>query len=363
MTRGRIAGPLSPTFHGFVSSEQEALSLFDACLRGELHFVDRRPYHTERSELIRSGNVFIYHEEATSIKRWTDSVAWSASRILGDFLIYRELEKPFPSGEKRSVKRQKRQNSFSEPCSYGVNDSVATNTITPLNLMTLAATSTEATSDAARKKAYWDLERSLVGSLIGNYAFRANGLIKMTMIIGRKIGPSLHMVSYYKPQDIRNGAPMSLLHDSRLRTISTSDQLHVEQNFCQLVSGSNDYRSGANVHNPAEVLPPWSSDPFAMRSSHHYSSHVPVRPDHHYGALQYWGNCGMPPYGTVAHGHATAVACLTGNSAAVIKYGHPGSGSHAQCYGSHAFARETDPTVLSQATPLSPQYMPSLPWI
>src|ERR1700753_3074783 len=98
---------LQPTFQGHVATTQDALILFEACLQGHLSHVPRRPHDRERSSLIRSGCVFIYEENASGIKRWTDGVTWSPSRILGNFLVYRELDKPFPPGEKkRAMKKQ-----------------------------------------------------------------------------------------------------------------------------------------------------------------------------------------------------------------------------------------------------------------
>ena len=81
------AKPLVPTFTGFVRNTTDALILFEACLSGKLHYVSRRLHDRERSQLIQSGNIFIYEENESGIKRWTDGVAWSTSRILGDFLI------------------------------------------------------------------------------------------------------------------------------------------------------------------------------------------------------------------------------------------------------------------------------------
>src|SRR3978361_1609969 len=103
------ASALSPTFYGHIASTQDALLLFESCLSGALNHVARRPHDRERAGLIRSGNVFIYEEHSSGIKRWTDGVPWSPSRILGNFLVYRELERPFPPGEKkRAMKRNKR---------------------------------------------------------------------------------------------------------------------------------------------------------------------------------------------------------------------------------------------------------------
>ena len=109
------AGPLVPTFHGFVHNSMDGLILFEACLSGKLHHVPRRPHDRERSSLIKSGSIFIYEENASGIKRWTDGVAWSPSRILGNFLIYRELEKPFPPGEKKRAMKRKRASMPGEP--------------------------------------------------------------------------------------------------------------------------------------------------------------------------------------------------------------------------------------------------------
>jgi hypothetical protein len=65
--------------------ERDALILFEACLSGQLGFVGRRPHEHERESLICSGNVFIYEENKSGIKRWTDGLTWSPSRALGNF--------------------------------------------------------------------------------------------------------------------------------------------------------------------------------------------------------------------------------------------------------------------------------------
>jgi hypothetical protein len=61
------------------------------------------------------GNVFIYEENASGIKRWTDGVTWSPSRIMGNFLVYRELSEPFPAGEKKKAKKRKRGTDETDP--------------------------------------------------------------------------------------------------------------------------------------------------------------------------------------------------------------------------------------------------------
>ncbi|CUS21952.1 LAQU0S04e04610g1_1 [Lachancea quebecensis] len=82
-----------PTFHGYIDSTADVLLVLQAVLDGKLAPVERRPYEIERSQLIVSGNVFVFIEELSRIRRWTDGVRWSPSRILGKFLVYRELDK------------------------------------------------------------------------------------------------------------------------------------------------------------------------------------------------------------------------------------------------------------------------------
>lgn len=66
--------------------------VIQATLDKKLPTVSRRPVNRERDQLIRLGHVFVFIEETSGIKRWTDGVPWSASRILGRFLVYRQLD-------------------------------------------------------------------------------------------------------------------------------------------------------------------------------------------------------------------------------------------------------------------------------
>ncbi|CCK72698.1 Mit1p KNAG_0L00770 [Huiozyma naganishii CBS 8797] len=84
---------IEPTFKGYLDDEQDALLLLQAIFDGKLKHIPRRPYEIERPYLIASGNVFVFIEEISGIKRWTDGVSWSPSRIAGKFLIYKEVDK------------------------------------------------------------------------------------------------------------------------------------------------------------------------------------------------------------------------------------------------------------------------------
>lgn len=216
------AAVLEPTFTGYVATTQDALILFEACLTGILHHVPRRPHDRERSHLVRSGSVFIYEENSSGIKRWTDGVTWSPSRILGNFLVYRELEKPFPPGEKkRAMKKANRRPVPSarpgEP--YPRHDSNG------------GSYSPSSTSGSFGDRSHQsDVERALVGSLVDSYGFKDSGLVKKTMSVTVS-GVTHHLVSYYSVEDVMRGVlnPPSMVES--LRYIRPRAELTQKQSF------------------------------------------------------------------------------------------------------------------------------------
>lgn len=58
-----------------------------AARRGLIPRVTRRLNDFERRTMIKSGAVFIFSVEESGIKRWTEGLAWSQSRISGNFLV------------------------------------------------------------------------------------------------------------------------------------------------------------------------------------------------------------------------------------------------------------------------------------
>ncbi|KAK0518107.1 Global transcription regulator sge1, partial [Tilletia horrida] len=67
-------------------STKDALLLFEAVRQNRLPKITRRLREEERAELIRSGAVFVFDEAESGVKRWTDGLYWSPSRILNNFL-------------------------------------------------------------------------------------------------------------------------------------------------------------------------------------------------------------------------------------------------------------------------------------
>jgi hypothetical protein len=222
--------PLQPTFHGFIASTMDALVLFEACLTGHMAHVPRRPHDRERTALIRSGHVFIYEEHSSGIKRWTDGVPWSPSRILGNFLLYRELDKPFQPGEKkRAMKKTKQENGgVTKPQSNSRSNSVPYNGMGPLPVPPPYGDNSTGGKE---------IERALVGSLVDSYQFKPDGLVKKTISVQYR-GMQHHLVSYYNIDDVIN---------KRLRTPMETQDLHHIQPRSQLISAGN-FRAPVDDH-------------------------------------------------------------------------------------------------------------------
>ncbi|KAJ3711332.1 Gti1/Pac2 family-domain-containing protein [Lentinula raphanica] len=149
--------PDVPPFHGYVETTTNALRLIHAARQGVIPRITRRLNDTERRSMIKSGAVFIFSVEESGIKRWTDGLLWSPSRIVGNFLTY--------TGEES-------RNSSIHRNSPGISSGYK------------SSTSTQSASDQG--------------------TFKPNGLIKKTITVTIE-GSDLHLISYYTSEDIRNG--------------------------------------------------------------------------------------------------------------------------------------------------------------
>ncbi|CCM04319.1 uncharacterized protein FIBRA_06490 [Fibroporia radiculosa] len=105
--------------------------------------------------MITSGAIFVFSVEESGIKRWTEGLAWSQSRISGNFLIYREVTD-------RSSLRGSHQGS--DPSEISPAGPIAD----------------------------------------GHVTLKPNGLIKKTITV--KInGSDHHLISYFTQEDVRSG--------------------------------------------------------------------------------------------------------------------------------------------------------------
>lgn len=89
--------PITTTYQGHAASTQDALVIIEACLRGELNHISRRPRHSELRALPRSGDIFVYEFQSSGITQWQDGVAWSPPVRVGNFELRRQLATPADS--------------------------------------------------------------------------------------------------------------------------------------------------------------------------------------------------------------------------------------------------------------------------
>ncbi|KAK1221942.1 hypothetical protein PQX77_015232 [Marasmius sp. AFHP31] len=166
------SSPDVPPFHGYVETTENALRLIHAARQGVVPRITRRLNDTERRSMIKSGAVFIFSVDESGIKRWTDGLLWSPSRIVGNFLVYREInerassrggnqKKTYPSDDSRALSIQRN----SPGLSGGYKGS-------------------SGSSDQG--------------------TFKPGGLIKKTITVTID-GSDLHLISYYTSEDIRAG--------------------------------------------------------------------------------------------------------------------------------------------------------------
>ncbi|KAL1741909.1 Gti1/Pac2 family-domain-containing protein [Schizophyllum fasciatum] len=92
-----------PSYYGAVETTLDALRLVHAAAHGVVPRIRRRLNESERRAMIHSGAVFVFAVDESNIKRWTDGMLWSPSRIHKNFLVYREInERPQGRGNRRN---------------------------------------------------------------------------------------------------------------------------------------------------------------------------------------------------------------------------------------------------------------------
>ncbi|KAI1787638.1 Gti1/Pac2 family-domain-containing protein [Ganoderma leucocontextum] len=154
---------------GWIKTAKDAMLVLEAARSGIVPRVTRRFHEAEKRSIIQSGAIFVFTEEESGIKRWTDPYLWTASRMQGCFLMYREREDTRPDTEETPPYR----------CS----------TMAPL-------------SEAADQKGDKELEHYILGSWNTGRGLKKNGLMKKTISISIE-DTTYHLISYYYPSDVQ----------------------------------------------------------------------------------------------------------------------------------------------------------------
>ncbi|GAP90836.1 putative camp-independent regulatory protein pac2 [Rosellinia necatrix] len=222
------------TYNGYVRTPADAIKLFEACRVGLLPRVQRRLSEKERQS-IRSGSVFVWDEREAGMRRWTDGKSWSASRVSGSFLTYREME-----GKRGSGFGTSRRSTGRSPDSSRLSDD--------------------------------DQDGEPEG-----YRYKTDGLMKQSFSITTSQGQHLHLISYYaRPHP---GAPdlSQPTADPTLRHISPPKGMYPESSL-------------PDTANPPALTtraPMQSYNPGGPQDQGAYS--------HHWGAPAWMGVAPWPP--------------------------------------------------------------------
>lgn len=235
------------TYHGYVRNPADAIKLFEACRLGLLPRVQRRLSEKERQS-IRSGSVFVWDEREAGMRRWTDGKSWSASRVSGSFLTYREMEGKRGGG-------------------FGTTTTRRTNGKSP---------------DSGRTS-----DEDIDDNEPEGYRYKADGLMKQSFSITTSSGQHLHLISYYaRPQP---GQPemQQPTNDASLRNVVPVKGMYPESSM------------GEANQTPALTRAPMQQPPYMM--GHHH-------PHHPYAPQYAQPGYGWPPSPAVTppYGHYTA---------------------------------------------------------
>lgn len=237
------------TYHGHVRAPADAIILFEACRIGLLPRVQRRLSEKERQS-IKSGSVFVWDEREAGMRRWTDGKSWSASRVSGSFLTYREME-----GKRGGSSFDKNAN----------------------------------------RDGMMGPENDSDGGPDG-YRYKPDGLMKQSFSITTNQGQHLHLISYFSRSSTAANGLMAPSNDPQLRHIRPEkgmypdSTVHEQSNIPAVTRGPMGYPG--YTHSPTQYGRPYYAHPgWAPPSPMHTPPPPPAySPYYHH------------PHGPYAHG-------------------------------------------------------------
>lgn len=189
------------SYYGHVRSQLDAILLFEACRLGLLPRIRRRLSERERLE-ISSGKIYIWDEQEAGMRRWTDGKSWSASRVSGAFLSYREMDttrRASPEVEDSENISGKRALESSDNSPPGGNNG--------FSMIAKRRKKAPATEDP-------NIEETEEG-----YRYKKNGLNKQSFSITTSTNLKLHLISYYCKDDLASGKLIQPCMDAKLKNI------------------------------------------------------------------------------------------------------------------------------------------------
>ncbi|KAJ3240202.1 hypothetical protein HDU78_002394 [Chytriomyces hyalinus] len=167
------------SFFGFVETQLDAQILVEAVIHKLIEPVFNMPLVMSGLS-IRSGSVIVFPErkDQAQLSRWRDAFCWSASRMNGPFLLYREIE---PS--EKAVRKQ------------------MVGGLRSLSASPLSSAPPPALSRSGRQARSTLFATS---SLRKNTKLVPDGFAKRTIVITGSDGGKYRVISYFYPSDVEH---------------------------------------------------------------------------------------------------------------------------------------------------------------
>ncbi len=349
-----------PTWHGFLDTTKDAMTVVEASLQGRLSHISRRPHDKERAEMLTSGTVLVYEENASGIKRWTDAVHWSPSRVMNNCLIYRQLVRALKPEEKKTAlnpscgtKRKRKESAGPAMTKTGENinnsDDEYENPSYDGSLPGDADSINKVYANFAQNLTP-DQQRRFCGSLIDSYEFKEGGLMKKTISVKYQ-GTHHHVISYYSLEDVVSGKLKRPCQDPKLADIQPRPDLlngwkvsleDEESKDLPVVPGYPHHLQPSHLqHQVLGTVTPTGSGQPVMQSHTPLHLHVP----------EYWQNPHVSQY-TPTH-HSPQNYSSPQSATSQYPTSHPAHQYHAQ--------QSSPQTYTSQQAPAQQYVQPASP--
>jgi hypothetical protein len=368
-----------PTWHGFLDTTKDAMTIVEAALQGRLSHISRRPHDKERAEMLTSGTILVYEENASGIKRWTDAVHWSPSRVMNNCLIYRQLVRALKPEEKRAAlnpscgsKRKRKESASPSMDKAGENIHNAEDEYehSAINGTTDDATSTESFGKVYANFAQSltpDQQRRFCGSLIDSYEFKEGGLMKKTISVKYQ-GTHHHIISYYSLEDVVNGKLKRPFQDQKLADIRPRPELlngwkvsleDEESKEMPLVASYSQHIQPSHIQHAAV-----SAVSHGMPTQALMQTHAPL---HLQIPTEYWQGTHVQQHYTPTHHtpqHYTPPQHTASPYAQQASQQYPASQPsigqyNAQHHSGHQYPQQSSPNHYSNQPPQPQQYAPN----
>ncbi|KAI1674695.1 Gti1-Pac2 multi-domain protein [Pyrenophora tritici-repentis] len=372
-SRPQVAGAMvkaqpafKPTWQGFLDTTKDAMTVVEAALQGRLSHISRRPHDKERAEMLTSGTVLVYEENASGIKRWTDAVHWSPSRVMNNCLIYRQLVRALKPEEKKSAlnpscgtkRKRKESNGPARSKTGEVLENSEDEYENPSFDPSADADSMNKVYANFAQSLTPDQQRRFCGSLIDSYEFKEGGLMKKTISVKYQ-GTHHHVISYYSLEDVVSGKLKRPFQDPKLADIQPRPELlngwkvsleDEESKDMPLVAGYPHHIQPSHVQHHVIGAVTQAVGPQGIMQTH-----APL----HLTVPDYWHGPQVSQYGASHHSpqHYAASQPAASQYSAPQPSQYPVQQPSPQPYASQQhFAQPSSPQPYSSPHTASPQY-------